>query len=827
MGEYEPVDLTDRCNAGDEAVEGFPAIAGGDRRYLGLPFLVAEGATRFVLLEPGGEEVVVPIARPAERVIVAHRRLPPPPDGTRPAVGDEVASYAFELGGRDPEVVPIRERFEIGSIEKEGWDSDSPFLAVGAGTAEPIGRYEGRWDEVGLRQTEMPFRWGTSEAFLWAWENPEPGTPLEALRLRANGGRVLVVAITLSNAGERPFLRDAAVPVRISLNGAERTTRADQVEVEVDRGVVGYAYPLPAKDLHDFLADPLSGWGQTADPQTPHAYVRMAALPSATVSVKGGQDEIASFRWGDVTSDGLVSGDVGVEVVEHGRSWVHVTVVDDETGRPVPCRVHFRSVEGVPYQPYGHHDHVNSDMGTWHIDVGGDLRLGRITYAYIDGTCQGWLPTGDVIVDVARGFEVEPLRQQVRIERGQRELELRLRRVTSMNERGWYSGDSHVHFLSSQGALTEQQGEDLNVVNLLQSQWGSLFTNTEDFTGAPHATPDGRYVTFVSQENRQHFLGHLVLWGLRTPIMPWCSDGPIEAETGGSMEITESEWADRCHEQGGTVVIPHFPRPNGEPAVLIATGRADAIEMIVQRRPFHEEWYRYLNTGYRLPLVGGTDKMSSEVPVGLYRTYAQLGDQTFSHDAWCRAVRQGRTFLSGGPLISLDVEGHGIGDTVSISGPGTVSVSASVQSIFPVSTLEIVQNGRVVASTAENDGARALQLSTDLRVDGDSWLAARCGGPDHFDGLAHRDVWQRRVFAHTSPIYVTTADAWRMFDEDHAAYMQAVIEGSLAYVRQRSTQHPADLVSHHHGETDHIGYLERPFLEALELVRGRRNGRDA
>ena len=649
IGEYEPVDLSERCNAGDEVVEGFPAIAGGDRAYLGLPFLVASGAKRFVLLEPGGEDVVVQTGRPAERVIVAHRRLPPSEGEARPAVGDEVASYAFELGGRAPAVAPIRERFEIGSIEKEGWDSDSPFLAAGAGTGEPIGRYEGRWEEVGLRQTELPFRWGTGEVFLWAWENPDPATPLESVRLAARGGRVLVVAITLSNAGEHPFLRDAAVPVRISLNGAKRTAHVDQLEIAVDRGVIGYAYPLPAKDLHGFLTDPLSGWGQDADPETPHAYVRMAALPSATVTVTAGDDELASFRWGNVTSDGLASGDVGVEVVEHGRNWVHVTVVDDETGHPVPCRVHFRSIEGVPYQPYGHHDHVNSDMGTWHIDVGGDLRLGRITYAYIDGTCQGWLPTGDVIVDVARGFEVEPLRRQVRIERGQRELELRLRRMTSMNDRGWYSGDSHVHFLSAQGALTEQQGEDLNVVNLLQSQWGSLFTNTEDFTGAPHATADGRYVTYVSQENRQHFLGHLVLWGLRSPIMPWCSDGPIEAETGGSMEITESEWADRCHEQGGTVVIPHFPRPNGEPAVLIATGRADAIEMIVQRGPFHEEWYRYLNTGYRLPLVGGTDKMSSEVPVGLYRTYAQLGDEEFSHDAWSRAVRRGRTFLAAAP----------------------------------------------------------------------------------------------------------------------------------------------------------------------------------
>ena len=147
---------------------------------------------------------------------------------------------------------------------------------------------------------------------------------------------------------------------------------------------------------------------------------------------------------------------------------------------------------------------------------------------------------------------------------------------------------------------------------------------------------------------------------------------------------------------------------------------------------------------------------------------------------------------------------------------------ASVQSIFPVSTLEIVQNGTVVASASDDEGAKRLELSTDLRIDADSWLAARCGGPEHFDGLEHRDVWQRRVFAHTSPVYVTTGDDWRMFDASHAAYMQNVIEGTLAYVRERSTQHPAELVSHHHGETDHMGYLERPFLEALELVKGRR-----
>ena len=27
-------------------------------------------------------------------------------------------------------------------------------------------------------------------------------------------------------------------------------------------------------------------------------------------------------------------------------------------------------------------------------------------------------------------------------------------------------------------------------------------------------------------------LGHLTLWGLKEPVMPWCTDGPDEAELG-------------------------------------------------------------------------------------------------------------------------------------------------------------------------------------------------------------------------------------------------------------------------------------------------------
>ena len=128
--------------------------------------------------------------------------------------------------------------------------------------------------------------------------------------------------------------------------------------------------------------------------------------------------------------------------------------------------------------------------------------------------------------DVARGFEYEPLRGRVSIEPGQQELTLRLRRWTDMNARRWFSGDTHVHFLSTQGGHREAAGEDLNVVNLLLSQWGSLFTNTEEFTGGPSVSPDGRSIVYATQENRQHLMGHLTLLGLKHSVAPWGTGGP-------------------------------------------------------------------------------------------------------------------------------------------------------------------------------------------------------------------------------------------------------------------------------------------------------------
>jgi hypothetical protein len=681
-------------------------------------------------------------------------------------------------------------------------------------------RDTGPWREVGFRQTEAYQAW-PKWFVLWAWENPYPEIQITSLTIEPQGARFFIAGLTFSSLAEDPFGRTPRRPVVITLKDGALADQPFDLSVEVDRGITTYPYPLPAGTTLQDTEEDIQGWGQSYENHNSPAYVEIAALPSATVRLNHRDDEVAAFNFGE----GLETGEIEtksarISFVNQEKNWVHVTVVDDDTGKPIPCRVHFCSPEGIPYQPHGHHDHLLSDTGTWHIDVGGDVRLGHMTYAYIDGKCQGWLPRGDVLLDVARGFEYEPLRVRETIKPGQRELTLRLKRWANLKEERWFSGDTHVHFLSTTGAHLEAQGEDLNVVNLLQSQWGHLFTNTEDFVGRPVLSPDGQTIVYTSQENRQHMLGHLILLGLKEPVMPWCTDGASEAEIGGSMETTLSHWADECHQQGGTVIIPHMPAPNCEPAALIATGRVDAVEMLAHDMYRHYEYYRYLNGGYRLPLVGGTDKMSAEVPVGIYRTYVHIPpDEEFNYENWCNNLRLGRTFLSGGPIIYLTVDGVQIGDTIQLKGNGgSVEVEAHTESIFPIHSLEIVQGGEVVASTEDTKGARLLHLKTKLNIEGNTWLAARVSGPGYSNAIKHHDAWTRGIMAHTSPIYIALDSEWEMFSSDTAQYMLTLLHGGLEYIRQRSHLYAPGTVTHHHGEDDHLAYLERPFHEAIDAV---------
>ena len=62
-----------------------------------------------------------------------------------------------------------------------------------------------------------------------------------------------------------------------------------------------------------------------------------------------------------------------------------------------------------------------------------------------------------------------------------------------------------------------------------------------------------------------------------------------------------------------------------------------------------------------------------------------------------------------------------------------------------------------------------------------------------------------------------------MADPEGIRYMQTLVEGAREYVRHTAVRRSDQLTTHHHGEADHLAWLERPFDEALRALdeRGR------
>jgi hypothetical protein len=72
-----------------------------------------------------------------------------------------------------------------------------------------------------------------------------------------------------------------------------------------------------------------------------------------------------------------------------------------------------------------------------------------------------------------------------------------------------------------------------------------------------------------------------------------------------------------------------------------------------------------------------------------------------------------------------------------------VRVQAAVRSSVPVTSVEILVNGKVAAKSAK------LTLDENVALDRSAWVAVRASGPWH--RLVLNDS---SVFAHTSPVYV-------------------------------------------------------------------------
>ncbi len=768
-------------------LEWWRDLAGRVRKYpegaqesWGIPFSMGEGKqARVILVSKGRPAVTVPLRGKADFICLLHEWLQVPEEVNQedPLEGLVVAEYRLAYADGTAHCQPVRARFEVPMKESPG----PVWLAQSFNLWEAVDPTDYPKDmDWAHAQTGVKTRWGVPHVH--AMPNPSAGKALKALTITGLCRSPLLVAgLTLYRGRSHPLRHLPRRTYRVA--GLGKPARV--AEAGVDLGGVARLEQTKGPSGKRWLNARHAGLTRAGDPDDGvETLVEAFGAEDATLSVRlEGERKRRRFSLGQAFHKGRSAeqkGQAELRVLGKTRQWMKVVVRDSSTGRPTPARVHMQGPRGEYIAPYGHHAQINAG---WFMDYGADVVAGGRNFAYVPGEFTTDLPVGDVYVEVFKGFEYAPERMEATVTPGQKVLELTVNRRLDWRSKGWVTADTHVHFISPHTAHLEAQCEGVNIVNLLASQWGRLFTNVGDYIGGANVVGDDTIV-YVGTENRNHMLGHMSMLGTKgLPVFPMCCGGPTESFVGDPDFLALAEWARENKRKGGVVIRPHYPYcGHTEDPVPILTELVDALEISGLRGGDFstQEWYRYLNCGYRVAVVGGTDKMGAYCPIGWLRTYALLDPRRpFDYESWAEAVRAGRTFSSTGPLIDLAVEGKAIGETVQLppSG-GTLEVEARAESVWPLGRIEIVRNGHVVASRSASRGARSLKARARVKVPGSGWIAARCTG------------WEKHpaeyIAAHTSPVYLKCGDA-RAFNGPAAQHMLALVEGGMEYLNTMAT----------------------------------------
>lgn len=444
---------------------------------------------------------------------------------------------------------------------------------------------------------------------------------------------------------------------------------------------------------------------------------------------------------------------------------------DAATGKPTPVRLRITNPNGEYFAPFGRV--VEFPVGR-NEDVGGNAYLDGKRYTYIDGTCEIRLPTGVALnVEISKGLQYPCIREIVTLGPGQMALRFSIHRAIVDRDIGWVAADTRCHSLPPQAAILEAACEDISLAYVLAAEQnypsrdGHLYRSIPNmlaFSGqafahmyepAPQAKSDGLplHAVAVGTLNVHPALGKLGLLNCHRPVYPLTFGGDQVDDW--SM----CDWADQCHRKKGLVVWCEAFRtevPGGEALVAAILGKIDAIELDAQERnrPFLMSWYRLLDAGIRLPIVGGSGKDSNRTPIGSMRTYTRMESAEWKFADWVERTRAGHTFVTNGPFLSAMVNDKLPGSVIAPLDGKPIEIRASADSLVPFERLEIVVNGSVVMSRAptpkkENPDCHVAENTVECDLPEGGWIAARCIG-------AAKSMLDLRspVLAHTSPVFV-------------------------------------------------------------------------
>lgn len=810
----------DLIHCSKEALEKKVYFPTGEKIFRGIPFrLGKEGKQKNNILILRDSEFVfkLPEVSYVKNIIFLHaadnKNFVSDDDGIfRPMkgsafLGEIVAEYTVRYSDGTTHSIPIKRRFNIGLLNNrevefcfEAHTNGKPNVfrtTTETIRSKKIPEIEWGWSQhrTSCPERDFPVNRGVN-IWLYSFENPKPEKGITELIFKGTEDTVFILGISLSDLEINPLLWEQRKKAVLELPLTEEI-KPDEIfdRIQIDLGTVISCLPVieynnKAWCCNNNEVQPKEQAGKYIIEYTSHP----AGIMHVDIN-EGFEIPLANIK--EIYSDTepnnpKPSSAAAVYFLPPATKTVKLKITEKNSKKPVPVKLHIHGTAGEYLPPVNRHRIPNP---FWFEDYSTDLVKGKHFCTYINGSAELKLPFGPVYFEITKGFEIAPVKKKYDINESTDTIEIELESVLSWRERGWITADTHVHFLSPKTALLEGEAEGVNVVNLLASQWGEFFSNIGDFDGkTTYGSRDnggeGEYIVRVGTENRQHILGHISLLGYEGDmILPLTTGGPDESALGDPVGELISGWAEQVRKQKGIAILPHFPHPRLEGAAAIVLNRIDGVEIVATNRIFPEglstyslsDWYRYLNCGYHIPAVGGTDKMSAERAVGEVRTYANIENDIFTYEKWMEAVKKGRTFVTCGGLVDFHVNGARSGGTIDLAKTGgTLDIEWEAASLeIPLTKVELIVTGETKEVKSIDSILGSIKGSFSLKMNESGWVAIRVRGKQ----TEKREI----IIVHSSAVMIYL-EGKKCFNHPDALTILDQIEGAMAYVRTIGTR---------------------------------------
>ena len=442
---------------------------------------------------------------------------------------------------------------------------------------------------------------------------------------------------------------------------------------------------------------------------------------------------------------------------------LQVTVRAD--GAPTGARVALTAADGKFYAPTNAYARITQQSGVHMFHTTGSFTVE--------------LPPGSTDLTLMKGFELYPERRQVDIRAGEiTAVDVTLRRMADLSDDGWHNGSTHVHtnyagnlHNTLENMMMMSDGEDQDIVVELIANKDNRILDYQFFIPGgeahPLSTPDR--VLIVGEEYRPPFYGHVFMLGLEDHLISPFTTG-YEGTGIESLYPSNTDMFRKAKAQGATTGYVHAFGGNADPLqgnlggakgflVDAPLGTVDALEWSsAGSSPFYPV-YALWNNDIRITAVGGEDAISNlhwTATLGAMRTYVRPDDGQRTMDGWLTGLRDGHAFVTNGPLVELTVNGRIAGETLALAaGTGTVSVSARVRSITPLTRAFIVHNGEEVAEVPLSENRQSGDYEGEVEITGSGWIHLRVvGAPEESFPLDARFAQ-----AFTNPVWMVVGGA--------------------------------------------------------------------